>query len=88
VYTYPVDVNLTLSIDERIVERARAIAREQGTSLNALIREYLELLAGQASGETVLEQFEEMWRDPGASSGPGVRRDDAYEERLSRYKPR
>jgi hypothetical protein len=86
--TYSVRMNLTLSIDERLVERARAIAREQGTSLNALIRDYLELLAGQASGQTVLEQFEEMWLAPGASSGRGVRRDDVYEERLNRYKPR
>lgn len=81
-------MNITLSIDEKLVERARAVAREQGTSLNALIREYIELLAGQASGETVLEQFEAMWQTPGNSGGKRFDRDEVYEERASRYKPR
>lgn len=43
-------MNITLAVDEKIVERAREVARQQGTSLNALIREYLEKLAGQRSG--------------------------------------
>lgn len=87
-YTYPVFVNLTLSVDEQLVERARAVAREQGTSLNALIREYIELLAGQVEGDTVLEQFQAFWRDPGDSGGKRFDRDAIYEERTSRYKPR
>ena len=81
-------MNITLSIEDALVERARAVAREQGTSLNALIREYIELLAGQLDGETVLERFEAMWQTPGNSSGKRVDRDDLYEERMSRYKPR
>lgn len=86
--TYYVYVNITLSIDEQLVERARAVAREQGTSLNALIREYIELLAGQLGGDTVLEQFQAMWQTPGNSGGKRFDREDVYEERMSRYKPR
>lgn len=81
-------MNITLSIDEQLVERARAVAREQGTSLNALIREYIELLAGQLGGETVLEQFQAMWQAPGNSNGKRFDREEIYEERVSRYKPR
>jgi hypothetical protein len=81
-------MNITLSIDEQLVERARAVAREQGTSLNALIREYIELLAGQVGGEKILEQFQAMWQAPGNSAGKRFDRDDVYEERTSRYKPR
>lgn len=86
--TYYVFVNLTLSIDEQLVERARAVAREQGTSLNALIREYIEVLAGQLPGDAVLRQFEAMWDEPGSSSGKRFDRDEVYAERTSRYKPR
>lgn len=81
-------MNITLSIDEQLVERARAVAREQGTSLNALIREYIEVLAGQRGAKTVLEQFETLWATPGNSSGKRFERDEIYEERTRRYKPR
>lgn len=84
-------MNITLAVDERTVERAREIARQQGTSLNALIREYIELLANQATGEELLEEFQKMWaeidRSPGgSSSGYRFDREEIYEERLGRYK--
>jgi hypothetical protein len=81
-------MNITLAVDEKTVERAREVARQQGTSLNALIRDYIELLAGQQSGEETLAKFEAMWEDPGSSDGKPFSRDEIYEERLSRYKPR
>jgi hypothetical protein len=62
-------MNLTLSVDESTVERAREVARQQGTSLNALIREYIEQLAGQVSGEQLLAEFRELWAKPGNSGG-------------------
>jgi hypothetical protein len=37
-------MNLTLSLDERLVHRARRIAQTMGKSLNQLIREYLQQL--------------------------------------------
>lgn len=81
-------MNLTLSVDERLAERAREVARQQGTSLNALIREYLEGLAGQLGGDQILAEFETMWAEPGNSGGKAFKRDELYEERLSRYTPR
>jgi hypothetical protein len=81
-------MNLTLSVDEALVERARESARQRGTSLNALIREYIEVLAGN-TGDQALAAFEAMWDQPGKSSnGKALDRDDIYEERLGRYKPR
>jgi plasmid stability protein len=44
-YTDPV-VNLTLAIDDETLKRARIRALEQGTSVNAVVREYLEIYAG------------------------------------------
>ena len=84
-------VNLTLAVDEGLVERAREVARQQGTSLNALIREYIELLANQSTGDELLSEFQELWaevdRSPGGSGrGYKLYREQLYEERLGRYK--
>ncbi len=49
--------NLTLAVDDQLLRRARLRALEQGTSVNALLRDYLETFAGaraarrQAIGE-------------------------------------
>jgi len=41
-------MNFTLSMDEELVERARKVARAaMGTSLNQMIRDYIEALAGK-----------------------------------------
>ncbi len=40
--------NLTITIDDDVLKRARIKALEQGTSVNALLREYLESYAGEA----------------------------------------
>ncbi len=37
---------LTIIVDEIVLRKARRLAREQGTSLNAILREYLEACAG------------------------------------------
>jgi predicted HicB family RNase H-like nuclease len=36
--------NLTLTIDDEVLKKARIHALERGTSVNALVREYLEQL--------------------------------------------
>jgi plasmid stability protein len=38
--------NLTVSIDDDLLRRARIRALEQGTSVNAVLRRYLEAFAG------------------------------------------
>lgn len=38
--------NLTISIDDDVLKQARLKAIEQGTSVNALLREYLEAYTG------------------------------------------
>ena len=40
-------MNLTLSGDDEVVRHARQIAEATGTSVNQLVREYLEQLAGK-----------------------------------------
>ena len=81
-------MRITLSIDEQTVERVREVARQRGTSLNALVRAYLKLLTGQSSGTEILATFETIWKDPGWSGGKRLDREAIYEERASRSKPR
>ena len=44
-------MNLTLSADKETVRRAREVARRQGTSLNKLIRVYLDSLAAHSQDD-------------------------------------
>lgn len=79
------DMNLTLSVADDVVARAREAARQQGTSLNALVRRYLEGLAGSGDGEDLARQFDTLWRErSGHSGGWRFNRDELYEERLGR----
>ena len=41
--------NLTIAIDEDLLRRARIRALEQGTSVNALLRDYLESFTGASN---------------------------------------
>lgn len=43
--------NLTITVDEEILKRARLRATEQGTSVNAVLRSYLEQYAGTRSAQ-------------------------------------
>jgi uncharacterized protein DUF6364 len=83
-------MNLTLSVDDKLVEKARQIASRQGTSLQALIRRYIETLAGSSEGEALVEQLQEHWReaDKDLQRHPANRsrfnREDLYEDRIGR----
>jgi len=43
--------NLTITVDEEVLKRARLRATEQGTSVNAVVRHYLEQYAGTRSAQ-------------------------------------
>jgi hypothetical protein len=60
VYTYTVSMNVTLSIDEQTVARARKKAQALGTSLNQLIRDYLQTLAGGDDPEKSIKEFRQL----------------------------
>lgn len=72
-------MNVTLSIDERVVARARQIAVVRGTSLNQLIRDYLEDLTRPGDVKSVLDQLDTLWStSTGRSQGPWTR-EELYE---------
>lgn len=74
--------NLTLTIDEDVLRRARIRALEHGTSVNAVVREFLEGYAGSERERQALRAFGELADRTQASSGPGGRswtRDELYD---------
>jgi hypothetical protein len=58
--TYTVQMNITLSIDEQLASRARKRAQALGKSLNQLIRDYLQKLAGGDDPEQSIEEFRQL----------------------------
>ncbi len=86
VSTYPVGMNITLSIPDAVVERAREVARSRGVSLNGLVRDYLEAVAAREDGDGTAETFRAVWSArSGRSGGRVVTREDVYADRLSRW---
>lgn len=74
--------NLTLSIDDELLKRARIRALEQDTSVNALVRDYLEDLAGQAKPQDGIRAILELAERSHSGSGPRGRtwtREELYE---------
>jgi hypothetical protein len=53
-------MNITLSVDEQTVAKARRVAQAMHKSLNQMIREYLEQLAGQDQTERDAEEFRRL----------------------------
>ena len=81
--TYNVYMNLTISVDDELLERARAMARRRGVSLQELIREQLRILAGERDGASVADELLDfMTTSGGHSRGTPWKRNDAYEGRV------
>ena len=61
--------NLTIAIDDRLLKQARMRALEDGTSVNALLRTYLERYAGAGDTGEALSGFARLARRSAATSG-------------------
>ena len=77
-YTYNVLVNVTLSVDDQTLARARKKAHSLGKSLNQLIRDYLEKLAGGDDPEKSIAEFKRL-SGTGNSRGWRFNRDEIHE---------
>jgi hypothetical protein len=73
-------MNLTLSIDDGLLARAREVAHERGTSVNQLIRDYLERITDSSGPSRVMEQLELLWKEQaGRSGGWKWNREEVYD---------
>ena len=79
--------NLTVTVPDQVLKRARIRAIEHGTSVNAVVSRYLERYAGTGETADALGEFIELVRRVDASSGPqgrSWRREDLYDGRVFR----
>ncbi len=53
-------MNLTLSIDEQTLRRARRASEAMGKSLNQVVREHLQSLAGEDDAMTAIAELRRL----------------------------
>jgi len=66
--------NLTISIDDAVLRRARVRAAERGESVNAAVAAYIERYAGPSPALEGVAAFLELAAGVDAGSGRGGRR--------------
>lgn len=71
-------MNVTLSVDEQLVARARKKANALGKSLNQLIRDYLQSIAGGDDPERSIDELKRL-SGRGHSRGWRFNRNEIHE---------
>ena len=72
-------MNVTLSVPDEIMQEARTRAETLGTSVNQLVREYLEQFAGKSDLGAVADEFARLSRaSQGSSRGWKFNRDELH----------
>ena len=75
-------MNVTLSVDGEVIQEARRRAEVMGTSVNQLVREYLEQLVGKTDPNADAAEFERLSRIvQGDSRGWKFNREELHERR-------
>ena len=76
-------MNITLSADPELIAKSRRMARQQGTSLNQLIRDYLERFSDAHRDVSAAKEFRGLALDKGGRSASGFRfdREEAHARR-------
>lgn len=82
VRTYTVFVNITLSIDEQIVERAREKLRAAGKTVNQEIRDHLRHVAGDNDLEETIAFLVNTSGQGKPDADWKWNREEIYEDRL------
>ena len=77
-------MNVTLAIDERLARRSREYAVRRHTTLNGLVRAYLDGLVSDPEAEQTAAEFVELARTQAGRSPRGFvfRRDAAHDRRV------
>lgn len=73
-------MNITLSADKSLIEKARQYARKNNTSLNNLVREYLRRLVNSSEVEHAANEFEKIALENSGESNADFKfnRDEIY----------
>lgn len=80
-------MNVTLSIDETLGERARALAKGRGKTLEQLILDLLAAETGTLDTEDRIKMLDALWsKQLGDSKGAKFKREDAYADRMRKQR--
>lgn len=74
--------NVTISIDDNVLKRAKKIAIDRDTSFSGLVREYVESLVAREERrrELQIEELDRLFEESTAIVGPVIwTRDDLHE---------
>jgi hypothetical protein len=75
-------MNVTLAIDDEVIQEVRRRAEAMGTSLDQLVRDYLEQLAGKTDPNMDALEFERLSRiGQGDSRGWKFNREELHERK-------
>jgi len=77
-------MNITLSVDEQTVEKARRMAQAMHKSLNQLVREYLEQLPCQDRAERDADEFRRLSGQVRPDPDWKFSRDEIYDLKILR----
>ncbi len=80
VYTIDMLKNITFSVEEEVIAKAREAAKNENTTLNELVREWIEQYAGRQERRQALEKMFDKLKDLDLS-GPKLTREEINERR-------
>ena len=63
-------MNITLSVDEKVIRRSRQYAKEHNTTLNKMVREFLQKIGGGNKLQSNAEEFAQLAKSMGGKSLP------------------
>ena len=72
-------MNITLSVDEQVVTEARKIAAARGTSLNQIIRDYLNQLTERDDPRRTVAELDSLWSESAFRSSRNWTRNELHE---------
>ena len=73
-------MNITLAIDDRLVEKARRKADATGTSLNQIVRDQIQKYVGEDDPASAIDEFLKLSVEAN-SQGWRFNRDEIHERR-------
>jgi hypothetical protein len=78
-------MNVTLSIDDDLLRRAREAAKRRGTSLNQMIRDLLADVTSDTDPEETVRELQKLWEDgQSGSKGRTWTREELYDRPVLR----
>ena len=78
-----ISVKITVLIDDEVLRRASLRAQAMGKSVNQLVREYIERLAGSPDREAIVAEFRELSKKSlGDSKGWKFNREELYDRKV------